>query len=162
MTAVYVRENAGRKNCLTRFRKFTRDCERIKRRASTRKRPTSAAFNGKGKSTADRQKVCEQWPKGNVAQSFNEPVRSNLPVLMISGDLDPVAPPTAAAGALRFLPNGRQITIPNTGHYFRFECVDNLSEQFLKNGSAKGLNDSCVKDIDRPPFVTKLPPQLAK
>ena len=108
------------------------------------------------------QKVCEQWPKGKVAQSFNEPVKSNLPVLMISGDLDPVAPPTAAAGALRFLPNGRQITIPNTGHYFRFECVDNLSEEFLKKASAKGLNDSCVKEIDKPPFVTKLPPQLAK
>jgi pimeloyl-ACP methyl ester carboxylesterase len=97
-----------------------------------------------------------------VAPAFNEPVKSNVPVLMISGDLDPVAPPQAAAGALRFLPNGRQITISNTGHFFRFECVDNLYAEFVKKGSAKGLDDSCVRDIERPPFVTKLPPQLSK
>lgn len=107
-------------------------------------------------------KACEQWPKGKVAPAFNEPVKSNVPVLMITGDLDPVAPPQAAAGALRFLPNGRQITIPNTGHFFRFECVDNLYAEFVKKGSARGLDDSCVKDIERPPFVTKLPPQLSR
>jgi pimeloyl-ACP methyl ester carboxylesterase len=107
-------------------------------------------------------KACEQWPRGKVPSSFNDPVKSNVPVLMISGDLDPVAPPSAAAGALRFLPNGRQITIPNTGHYFRFECVDNLYAEFIRKASAKGLDDSCVKGIDKPPFVTKLPPQLAK
>lgn len=107
-------------------------------------------------------KACEQWPKGKVAPAFSDPVKSSVPVLMITGDLDPVAPPQAAAGALRFLPNGRQITIPNTGHFFRFECVDNLYAEFLKKGSARGLDDSCVKDIERPPFVTKLPPQLVK
>lgn len=49
----------------------------------------------------------------------------------------------------------------NTGHYFRFECVDDLFSVFLSRGSAKGLGDSCVKQIERPPFITKLPPQLA-
>jgi pimeloyl-ACP methyl ester carboxylesterase len=107
-------------------------------------------------------RACEQWPKGKVAPSFNQPVKSNIPVLMICGDLDPVAPPWAAAGAARFLPNSRQITIPNTGHYFRFQCVDDLSAEFIEKGSAKSLDDSCVKEIERPPFVTKLPPQLAK
>jgi pimeloyl-ACP methyl ester carboxylesterase len=107
-------------------------------------------------------RACEQWPKGKVAASFNQPVKSNIPILMISGDLDPVAPPWAAAGAARFLPNSRQITIPNTGHYFRFECVDDLSAEFMAKGSAKGLDDSCLKEIERPPFVTKLPSQLAK
>lgn len=107
-------------------------------------------------------KACEQWPKGKVAPGFNEPVKSNVPVLMISGDLDPVAPPQAAGGALRFLPNGRQITILNTGHFFRFEGVDNLYAEFVKKGSAKGLDDSCARDIELPPFVIRLPPQLSK
>ena len=125
------------------------------------KQSTAGTFYGDYRiRTATR--ACEQWPKGKVAASFNEPVKSNVPVLMISGDLDPVAPPWAAAGASRFLPNSRQVTIPNTGHYFRFECVDDLSSEFMSKASAKGLDDSCVKEIERPPFVTKLPPQLAK
>lgn len=107
-------------------------------------------------------KACEQWPKGKVAAGFNDPVKSDTPVLMITGDLDPVAPPWLAAGAARLLPNSRQISISNTGHYFRFECIDVLAAEFMTKGSAKGLEDSCVKAIERPPFLTKLPPQLAK
>ena len=107
-------------------------------------------------------KACEQWPKGKVAAGFNDPVKSDIPVLMITGDLDPVAPPWLAAGAARFLPNSRQISISNTGHYFRFECIDDLVTEFMAKGSAKGLDDSCVKEIERSAFLTKLPPQLAK
>ena len=107
-------------------------------------------------------KSCEQWPRAKVAASFTEPVKSDLPILMITGDLDPVAPPWIAAGASRSLPNSRHITIHNTGHHFRYECVDNLFLEFLSKGSANGLDDSCVKSIERPPFITKLPPQLSK
>lgn len=107
-------------------------------------------------------RACEQWPKAKVAASFTDPVKSDLPILMITGDLDPVAPPWLAAGAARLLPNSRHISIPNTGHHFRFECIDNLFVEFLSKGSAKGLDGSCVKEIDRPPFVTKLPPPFAK
>jgi pimeloyl-ACP methyl ester carboxylesterase len=107
-------------------------------------------------------KSCEQWPRAKVAASFIEPVKSDAPILMITGDLDPVAPSWLAAGASRFLPNSRHVTIHNTGHHFRFECVDNLIVEFLAKGTAKGLDDSCAKAIERPPFMTKLPPQLAK
>ena len=107
-------------------------------------------------------KACEQWPKGKVAATFSEPVKSGAPILMITGDLDPVAPPWLAAGAARFLPNSRQISISNTGHYFSFECIDDLFVEFMTKGSAKGLDDSCAKGIERPQFMTKLPPPLAK
>jgi pimeloyl-ACP methyl ester carboxylesterase len=125
------------------------------------KRETSGTFYGDNR-VRIIIKACEQWPKGKVARSFSEPVKSDVPILMITGDLDPVAPPWLAASAARSLPNSRHITIPNTGHYFRFECIDDLSVSFLSKGSAKGLDDSCVKKIERPPFITRLPPQLAK
>jgi pimeloyl-ACP methyl ester carboxylesterase len=125
------------------------------------KRNTAGTFYGDYR-VRTSIKACEQWPKGKVAAGFNEPVKSDIPILMITGDLDPVAPPWLAAGAARFLPNSRHVTIPNTGHYFRFECVDDLLVEFLSKGSAKGLDDACVKGIERPPFITKLPPQLAK
>jgi pimeloyl-ACP methyl ester carboxylesterase len=125
------------------------------------KRNTAGTFYGDYR-VRTMIKACEQWPKGKVAAGFNDPVKSDIPILMITGDLDPVAPPWLAAEAARLLPNSRQISISNTGHYFRFECIDDLLAEFVTKGSAKGLNDSCVKEIQRPPFLTKLPPQLAK
>jgi pimeloyl-ACP methyl ester carboxylesterase len=125
------------------------------------KRDTAGTFYGEYR-VRTGMKVCEQWPRGKVAAAFNEPVKSDAPILMITGELDPVAPPWIAAGAARFLPNSRQISISNTGHFFRFECLEDLFVEFLTKASTKGLNDSCVKDIERPPFITRLPPQLAK
>ena len=125
------------------------------------KRNTSGTFYGDYRARTS-SKACEQWPRAKVAASFTEPVKSDIPILMITGDLDPVAPPWLAAGAARLLPNSRHVSIPNTGHYFRFECTDNLVVEFLSKGSAKGLDDSCVREIERPPFITKLPPPFAK
>jgi len=125
------------------------------------KRNTAGTFYGDYR-VRTSIKACEQWPKGKVSATFSEPVKSDAPILMITGDLDPVAPPWLATGAARLLPNSRQISIRNTGHYFRFECVEDLFVEFLSKASVKGLDDSCVKDIERPPFITKLPPQLAK
>jgi len=125
------------------------------------KRETTGTFYGDNRVRVSI-KNCEQWPKAKIGAEFVEPVKSDVPILMITGDLDPVAPPWLAAAAARLLPNSKHVSIPNTGHYFRFECVDNLSAEFLSKGSAKGLDDSCVRAIELPPFITKLPPQLAK
>jgi pimeloyl-ACP methyl ester carboxylesterase len=125
------------------------------------KRSTAGTFYGDYR-VRMVMRACEQWPRGKVAANFSQPVKSNAPVLMITGDLDPVAPPWLATGAARLMPNSRQITITNTGHYFRFDCVDDLFAEFVSRASAKSLDDSCVKEIERPPFVVKLPPSLAK
>lgn len=92
-------------------------------------------------------KVCEQWPKGKVAANFNEPVKSDAPVLMITEDPDPVSPLWLAAGASRFMPNSREITIPNTGHYFRFDCVDDLFVEFLSKGLRKGSTTRVLRRL---------------
>jgi pimeloyl-ACP methyl ester carboxylesterase len=125
------------------------------------KRDTAGTFYGDYR-VRTSIKACEQWPRGKVAATFSDPVKSDAPILMITGDLDPVTPPWLATGAARFLPNSRQISIRNTGHYFRYECLENLFVEFLSKASAKGLDPSCVKDIERLPFITRLPPQLAK
>ena len=37
--------------------------------------------------------ACEFWPEGKVEPAFYEPVTSNMPTLVLSGELDPVTPP---------------------------------------------------------------------
>ena len=36
---------------------------------------------------------CGVWPHGEVPDGFHEPVVSDLPVLLMSGERDPVTPP---------------------------------------------------------------------
>ncbi|HSG38009.1 MAG TPA: alpha/beta fold hydrolase, partial [Thermoanaerobaculia bacterium] len=37
--------------------------------------------------------ACGAWTRGKISPGFHEPVRSDLPVLLISGERDPVVPP---------------------------------------------------------------------
>ncbi|HEY0407112.1 MAG TPA: alpha/beta hydrolase [Pyrinomonadaceae bacterium] len=98
-------------------------------------------------------KACAAWPKGATQQSFATPVRSDAPVLLVSGDVDPVTPPWIAEAAARYLPNGRQVRIHNGTHY-SYECAENLVADFIERGTTKGLDASCLEQIRRPPFNT--------
>src|SRR5262249_44414150 len=102
-------------------------------------RETAGSFYGDYRFQAYR-KACEFWPRANVPASMATPVKSDKPVLLISGEADPVAPPWLAAEAARHLPNSRHITIPHTGHSFSFPCVDKLIAEFVTKGSAQELD----------------------
>ena len=102
-------------------------------------------------------KACEQWPRGDMPAKFREPIKSDMPVLMLSGELDPVTPPDVATPLLRWLPNGRQIIMHNATHN-TYECQEKLARDFIELGTAKGLDASCVEGIKRLPFLTSLPP----
>ena len=47
---------------------------------------------------------------------FRAPVRSDVPVLLLSGGLDPVTPPAAADAVAATLPNSRHVVAPGLGH----------------------------------------------
>src|SRR5690606_4735588 len=40
--------------------------------------------------------VCEEWPRGPVDEDFSAPLESEVPVLALSGEHDPVTPPEYA------------------------------------------------------------------
>jgi pimeloyl-ACP methyl ester carboxylesterase len=97
-------------------------------------------------------KACSEWPKAKVAPSFLDPVKSDVPVLLVSGALDPVTPPWLAETVAKTLSRGRLVVIPNATHN-SYECVENLVAEFIDKGSAEGLDVSCVEKIKRPPFT---------
>jgi len=101
-------------------------------------------------------KACEQWPRGAMPAKYRQPIKSEVPVLMLSGELDPVTPPELATPLLRWLPNGRQILMHNATHD-SYECQENLAREFIETGNAKSLDARCVDEIKRLPFATKLP-----
>jgi pimeloyl-ACP methyl ester carboxylesterase len=101
-------------------------------------------------------KSCEQWPRGDMPAKYREPIKSNVPVLMLSGELDPVTPPDLATPLLRWFPNGRQVLMHNATHY-TYPCQEKLAREFIELGTAKSLDASCVEGIKRLPFATSLP-----
>ncbi|MGH7541015.1 MAG: alpha/beta fold hydrolase [Gemmatimonadota bacterium] len=88
--------------------------------------------------------VCRVWGAARLPESFWEPVRSDLPVLIISGERDPVTPPAWGDAVAAYLPNSLHVVVPGGGHGPGNACTDALETRFLETGSVEGLDPSCV------------------
>src|SRR5438477_12672498 len=104
-------------------------------------------------------RACGMWPRGEIPTDFLEPVSSNAPVLIFSGNMDPVTPPKYGEEVARHLPNSRHVVIPEAGHGVDglkdSGCIDRIAIEFLDKGDAKNLDVSCVSRMARPPFATE-------
>jgi pimeloyl-ACP methyl ester carboxylesterase len=98
---------------------------------------------------------CEVWPKGERPADFREPLRGDVPVLALSGELDPVTPPRYGDAAIATLPNGRHLVLPGQGHsVLGSGCTPKLFAQFIESADAKSLDDSCLARLSAtPPFA---------
>jgi pimeloyl-ACP methyl ester carboxylesterase len=97
-------------------------------------------------------KACAEWTAAKVPNTFLDPVKSDLPVLLVSGALDPVTPPWLAQEVAKTLTHSKLVIIPNATHS-SYECVENLVADFVDKGTTEGLEASCVDQIKRPPFT---------
>ncbi|HET9452025.1 MAG TPA: alpha/beta hydrolase [Aggregicoccus sp.] len=102
---------------------------------------------------------CALWPRGAVPEEYLAPVSSQVPVLLLSGELDPVTPPSWGDEAARHLPHSLHVTVPGVGHNtVGMGCVRSLMADFLARGSVEGLTPGCGAGADpalaRPPFFT--------
>ena len=112
-------------------------------------------FMGPSRYLAQRG-ACDMWNVAAVPHSFLDPIRSNVPVLMINGADDPATPPQFGAQELKYLPNGRQLLIPHAGHDFSSRCSNDIEAQFLDTYSVRNLQTNCLRAESRPPFATSL------
>ncbi|HMJ05766.1 MAG TPA: alpha/beta hydrolase [Chthoniobacterales bacterium] len=104
-------------------------------------------------------RACGLWPRGHIPPDFQEPVSSNVPVLIFSGGMDPVTPPERGAEVAKYLPKSRHVIIPHGGHGLdgltSVDCADRVIMEFLRSGDAKSLDTGCVETMAPPPFATK-------
>ena len=103
------------------------------------------------------QRNCSTWPHANVGKDFLEPVRSGVPALLITGAEDPATPPSLAEHAAEGLSHSRIVVIPHGTHLTASPCIDKIIVQFINQGSASGIDTTCVNEIRHLPFVTKSP-----
>jgi pimeloyl-ACP methyl ester carboxylesterase len=106
-----------------------------------------------GNRTKDFVEVCARWPKGSVSADFRVPIVSNVPVLIFSGDADPITPPWHAEKVAASLGNEMHLLFKGMGHgNVSSRCTTNLLKNFLDGASTIGLDTTCVAGIEPPPF----------
>lgn len=98
---------------------------------------------------------CAVWPAGTVAPDFHAPLASDAPVLLISGEFDPVTPPRYGETALAQFANGRHLVLRGQGHnVVGTGCMPRLLGRFIDSADAKALDAKCLEQLDyTPPFA---------
>jgi pimeloyl-ACP methyl ester carboxylesterase len=102
--------------------------------------------------------ICGRWPQGARDDDFKQPVISDKPVLLLSGDTDPITPPAyaerVAAGGLK---NSKHLIGRNQGHgLVGVGCVPRLLRAFLRNAAPAELEASCLDSEPAMPFFLTL------
>ena len=106
-----------------------------------------------GDRTVDFAAACETWPQGVVSAEFREPIVSDVPVLILSGEADPITPPYHAEKVAESLTNELHLVFADMGHgNLASRCSVGLFKEFLENASIAGLDTACVENIQPPPF----------
>lgn len=98
---------------------------------------------------------CGAWPRGSMPEDFKQPVRSDAPVLVLSGERDPVTPPRYGTRILTTLPRGRQLVLAGQGHAVMIRgCAPRLIRRFVEAADAAALDASCLDRLQPLPFFT--------
>jgi pimeloyl-ACP methyl ester carboxylesterase len=98
--------------------------------------------------------LCEVWPAGVMDDDLLEPVISDHPVLLLSGEFDPVTPPAWAEEAMGGLANSRHIVAAGQGHGAAIRgCLPRLMADFVDSEGFETLDFGCVERLRAPPFL---------
>lgn len=97
--------------------------------------------------------ICSIWPRGQIPVEFRLPVQSDVPVLLISGEVDPVTPPANAEMTMRSLSNSLHLIAPGMGHINIYRgCIPKFATDFIESGTFQSLDPTCVRHIQPSPF----------
>ena len=117
---------------------------------------SSPTFLGNGAREALRG-LCTEWPRRPIDPAFHQAPPLEVPALLLSGQADPVTPPRWADQAAMTLPASRRITVPGQGHgVFARGCIPRIVTEFVKRGTADGLDVSCVDRLRPAPIFLDL------
>ncbi|MGN6149548.1 MAG: alpha/beta hydrolase [Rhizomicrobium sp.] len=101
--------------------------------------------------------ACSVWPKGELPKDYAAPFKTGVPVLLISGNLDPVTPPQWGVEAQKFFPNSRHVIAPG-GHVSDNKCLERVERDFIATANPKTLDASCITNEKLPPFALPAKP----
>lgn len=95
--------------------------------------------------------TCDVWQVPAVDPSFSDAVNSDIPTLLLSGEIDPATPPSWGELAMEKLSNAKHFIAPHATHGVAYQsCGNNLVAELVSSGSVKALDGECLaKDVRR-------------
>jgi len=98
--------------------------------------------------------VCQMWGAAPPDPKENAPVSSDVPTLVLSGEYDPITPPSWADTAAATLRHSEVYHALGTGHAVitRGACPRKLIATFLDNLTANSAA-ACLAEIGKPVFA---------
>jgi pimeloyl-ACP methyl ester carboxylesterase len=102
------------------------------------------------------ERLCSGWPRGEVPAAFYGIAKSAVPVLILSGGLDPATPPRHGERVARALgPMARHVVVANAGHgVLGVGCMRDVLFRFIDavdEAEATAVDASCAAAVPRPP-----------
>ncbi len=116
--------------------------------------PELAGFFENSKVGLMSYEACAGWDAGQADASANEPVTSDVPTLILSGEYDPVTPPTWGQRASQTLENSFFFEYPGVGHGASVVvgCPQEMMLAFLADPSS-APDDACIAEMGPLEFV---------
>jgi len=97
--------------------------------------------------------ICSVWPEGPIDEEFKVPLTTDIPVLLLSGDADPITPPRYAEMAAVDLSNARHLVGRHQGHgQIAVGCTRRLFAAFVDAADPAGLDAECLERSFVMPF----------
>lgn len=99
------------------------------------------------------QAMCEAWPIGVMDDDFKQPLKTDLPVLLLSGEQDPITPPEYGEQVVQHLSNAKHLVVSGQGHFVSIQgCAPHLVAKFVAEASVQGLNANCLSRLSAAPL----------
>ena len=99
--------------------------------------------------------VCAHWPGGSVDDDLRDPVAGGTPVLALSGEFDPVAPPRIARRAVGRLSEVVHVVGRERAHDMLLtRCAQRVMAAFVESADPDSLDLGCVDRIRGHPLFT--------
>jgi len=103
------------------------------------------------------EEVCAWWPKGDRPADFHESFDAEAPILLLSGELDPVTPPDYGEEAAEQFSNSRHLVANGRGHIvITNACMSSIVSQFVSAADVDELDVECMDRIGHEPFFLDL------
>ncbi|MFK8017815.1 MAG: alpha/beta hydrolase [Gammaproteobacteria bacterium] len=97
--------------------------------------------------------VCDVWPTGVMDEDFKQVFASEVPVLILSGEADPITPPAYGERAARYLGNALHLVGRGQGHgQAAIGCMPKLMGDFVRERRFDTLDKACFDKQGPSPF----------
>lgn len=97
--------------------------------------------------------ICSVWPSGPLDEGFHQPLDTDIPALLLSGDADPITPPRYAMLAAANLRKARLVTAKHQGHgQAAVGCTPRVLADFIAGTNPLELDTDCLSKSFVMPF----------